>query len=124
MVTVLFTLAIISGPIGIAIARIKTKTIITLIIKRIFHAVFIVLGTIVGAQWLVIPGLPLTPRLIGLSSLCLCYVGARNEYFPNFKLLDRLGIKTRNKPEHGPVLKWRLGRRSDGKDGHGPEGQH
>jgi hypothetical protein len=103
--TILFTLAIISGPIGIAIARIKTKTIITLIIKRIFHAIFIVLGTIVGAQWLLIPGLPLTPRLIGLSSLCLSYVGARDEYFPQFRIVRRGG-------------------RSNGNDGHGPEGQH
>jgi hypothetical protein len=105
IVTILFTLAIISGPIGIAIARIKTKSFITLIIKRIFHGIFIALGTIVGAQWLLIPGLPLTPRLIGLSSLCLSYVGARDEYFPQFRIVRRGG-------------------RSNGNDGHGPSGQH
>ena len=124
LVTILFILAIISGPIGIALARIKTKTFITLLIKRIFHGVFVALATMVGAQWLFIQGLPLAPRLIGLTSLFTCYIATRNEYFPSFKILERLGIKTRNKPAHGPVLKWRIGGRSDGKDGHGPEGQH
>jgi len=105
IVTILFTLAIVSGPVGIAIARIKTETFFALLIKRIFHAIFIALGTIVGAQWLLIPGLPLIPRLIGLSSLCLCYVGTRDEYFPQFRIVRRGG-------------------RSNGKDEHGPSGQH
>jgi len=124
IVAILFTLAIISGPIGMAIARIKTKSVITLLIKRIFHGMFITLGTLVGAQWLLIPGLPIAPRLIGVTSLCTCYVATRNEYFPNFKILERLGINLGKKSEHGPVTKWKLGGRSNGKDGHGPGGQH
>ena len=109
IVMILFILAIFCGPIGIALARIKTKTFITLLIKRIFHGVFIALGTLVGAQWLLIPGLPIAPRLFGITSLCTCYIAIRNEYFPAFKILNRIGIKTG---------------RSNGKDGHGPEGQH
>jgi hypothetical protein len=124
IVTILFTLAIISGPIAIVIARIKTTTFIALIIKRIFHGLFVALGTVVGAQWLLIPGLPFAPRLIGLASLCLCYVAARNEYFPEFRILERLGIQTKNNSEYGPVLKWRKRGSSSGKDGNGPEGQH
>ena len=124
LVTILFTLAIISGPIAMAIARIKTKSIITLLIKRIFHGMFITLGTLVGAQWLLIPGLPIAPRLIGVTSLCTCYVATRNEYFPTFRVLERLGINHGKSSEHGPVTKWKLDGRSNGKDGHGPGGQH
>lgn len=124
IVMVLFTLAMICGPIGIVLARIKTKSLITTFIKRIFQGMFITMGTIVGVQWLLIPGLPIAPRLFGLTSLLTCYIAVRNEYFPSFKVLQRLGMKPRNKPAHGPVLKWKFGGRSDGKDGHGPEGQH
>jgi hypothetical protein len=124
IVMVLFTLAMICGPIAIALARIKTKSLITTFIKRIFHGMFITLGTLVGAQWLLIPGLPIAPRFFGLTSLFTCYIAVRNEYFPSFKILERLGIKPRNKSAHGPAMKWKLGGRSNGKDGHGPEGQH
>ncbi len=121
---ILFILAIFCGPIGIVLARIKTKTFITLLIKRIFHGVFVALGTVVGVQWLLIPGLPIAPRFIGLTALLTCYIAVRNEYFPSFKVLQRLGTKPRNKPAHGPVAKWHFGGRSNGKDGHGPGGQH
>ena len=124
IVAALFILAITCGPIGIALGRIKTKTLVTLLIKRIFQGMFIMLGTLVGAQWLLIPGLPIAPRLIGLTSLFTCYIAMRNEYFPSFKILERIGIKPRNKSAHGPAMKWKLGGRSNGKDGHGPEGQH
>ena len=124
IVAALFILAMICGPIGIALGRIKTKTLVTLLIKRIFQGMFIALGILVGAQWLLIPGLPIAPRFFGLTSLFTCYIAVRNEYFPSFKVLQRLGMKPRNKPAHGPVAKWHFGGRSDGKDGHGPEGQH
>ena len=109
IVAILFFLAIFCGPTAILIAKIKTHSPITLFIKRIFHGVFIALGTLVGAQWLLIPGLPIAPRLLGITSLCTCYIAIRNEYFPAFKILNRIGIKTG---------------RSNGKDGHGPGGQH
>ncbi|NCV41789.1 MAG: hypothetical protein EBW17_01205 [Actinobacteria bacterium] len=109
IVAILFFLAIFCGPIAILITKIKTHSLVTLFFKRIFHGVFITLGTLVGAQWLLVPGLPIAPRLFGITSLGTCYIATRNEYFPTFKILSRLGIKTG---------------RSDGKDGHGPEGQH
>ena len=105
IVMVLFTLAMICGPIAIAFGRIKTKSLVTLLIKRIFQGMFIMLGTLVGAQWLLIPGLPIAPRLFGLTSLLTCYIAFRNEYFPSFKVLQRLGIKRRNKSAHGPAMK-------------------
>jgi hypothetical protein len=109
IVAALFILGVISGPAAILIAKIKTKSLITLLIKRIFHGIFITMGTLVGAQWLLIPGLPIAPRLIGITSLCTTYIAMRNEYFPDFKITKRLGIKSG---------------RSSGKDGHGPSGQH
>ncbi|MBU6313885.1 MAG: hypothetical protein KJS70_02515 [Actinomycetales bacterium] len=124
IVALLFLVAITSGPIAIGIARIRTQSFIRLFIKRIFHGIFITMGTFVGAQWILIPDLPIFPRLVGLSALCTCYIAARNEYFPNFKVLQRLGIKTGKASGHGPVIKWKLRGRSNGKDGHGPEGQH
>lgn len=136
LVTILFAIAIISGPIAIIITRIKVHTPLALMFKRIFHGLFILMGTMVGGQWILIPGLPLFPRLVGLSSICLCYVGSRDEYFPQFRITQYLGNKTGlkkslpnqtgeiNKPAFGPVAKWRQGGRSSGKDGHGPSGQH
>ena len=124
IVAILFFLAIFCGPTAILISKIKTHSLVTLFIKRIFHGMFIALGTLVGAQWLFIPGLPIAPRLIGLTSLFTCYIAIRNEYFPAFKILERVGIKPRNKSGHGPAMKWKFGGRSNGNDGHGPEGQH
>ncbi len=136
LVTILFAIAIISGPIAIAIARIKVQSPLALMLKRIIHALFIVMGTMVGGQWILIPGLPLFPRLIGIFSIILCYIGSRDEYFPQFRVLEYLGNKTGlrksekkeigeiNKPAHGPVAKWRKRGSSNGKDGHGPSGQH
>lgn len=143
LVTILFAIAIISGPIAIGIARIKVRTPLSLMFKRILHGLFILMGTMVGGQWILIPGLPLFPRLIGIASICLCYIGSRDEYFPNFRilsiltkkvnsLLEQKGWKTipvrtpivENKPATGPVAQWRRSGRSSGKDGHGPSGQH
>lgn len=143
LVTILFAIAIISGPIAIGISRIKTRTALGLMFKRILHGLFILMGTMVGGQWILIPGLPIFPRLVGLASISLCYIGSRDEYFPQFKvfsiivkkingLLEKKGLKTipvrtpviENKPAYGPVAKWRTSGRSSGKDGHGPGGQH
>lgn len=143
LVTILLAIAIISGPIAIGIARIKTQSPITLMLKRILHGAFVLMGTMVGGQWIFIPGLPLFPRLIGVTSIVLCYIGSRNEYFPEFRIfailtkklngfLQQKGWKTipvrkeiiENKSEFGPVAKWRPFGGSNGKDGHGPSGQH
>jgi hypothetical protein len=143
LVTILFAIAIISGPIAIGISKIKTQTPLGLMFKRIFHGLFILMGTMVGGQWILIPGLPLFPRIVGFGSIALCYIGSRDEYFPQFRiisiivkkvnsLLEHRGWKTipvrtpivENKPAFGPVAKWRNGGRSNGKDGHGPGGQH
>ena len=123
-VGILFMLAIFAGPISILIARLKTDSLILLILKRVFQSLFIFAGTVIGGFFLMTRSMQIEIRLIGLISISLCYIGVRNEYFPSFKILERLGIKRRNKSAHGPAMKWKFGGRSNGKDGHGPEGQH
>ena len=124
LAVILFMLAIFPGPISILIAKLKTDSLLLLILKRVFQSLFIFVGSLAGGFILMIRSLPIGLRLIGVISIFLCYIGLRNEYFPSFKVLQRLGMKPRNKPAHGPVAKWHFGGRSDGKDGHGPEGQH
>ncbi|MEI7540097.1 MAG: hypothetical protein WCJ89_01310 [Actinomycetes bacterium] len=143
VVAILFLIAIISGPIAIGISRIKTRSFIGLIFKRILHGLFILMGTMVGGQWILIPGLPLFARIVGVGSIYFCYIASRNEYFPEFRvfaiitekinaLLARKDLKTipvrkrtlENKAVFGPAAKWRNGGRSSGRDGHGPGGQH
>ena len=90
IVAVLFFLAIFCGLTAILIAKIKTRSLVTLIIKRIFHGVFIALGTLVGAQWLLIPGLPIAPRLFGITCLTSHHYDpdinlGRPHWFPYFK---------------------------------------
>ena len=123
-VGILFMLAIFAGPISILIARLKTDSLILLILKRVFQSLFIFAGTVIGGFFLMTRSMQIEIRLIGLISISLCYIGVRNEYFPSFKILERLGIKSRTRTEHGPVKKFKLGGRSNGKDGHGPSGQH
>ena len=124
LAVILFMLAIFPGPISILIAKIKTDSLLLLILKRVFQSLFIFVGSLAGGFILMIRSLPIGLRLIGVISIFLCYIGLRNEYFPSFKVLQRLGIKRRNKSAHGPAMKWKFGGRSNGKDGHGPEGQH
>ena len=124
LAVILFMLAIFPGPISILIAKLKTDSLLLLILKRVFQSLFIFVGSLAGGFILMIRSLPIGLRLIGVISICLCYIGLRNEYFPSFKVLQRLGIKRRNKSAHGPAMKWKFGGRSNGKDGHGPEGQH
>jgi hypothetical protein len=123
-VSILLLILIIFGPIAILIARIKTQSLFLLILKRIFQFLFISVGTFVGLIFVTNRSLPFLLRVLGLITISLCYIALRNEYFPNFKILERLGIQRKNNSEHGPVLKWRKRGSSSGKDGHGPEGQH
>ena len=111
LVAILFLTAILSGPIVILLARIKFQSMVAQIIKRIFQAVLTLVGVIAGGQFLFAPGLPVSVRLIGIASITMCYIGVRNEYFPQFKLLSS-------------ILPSRSNGRSNGDDGHGPGGQH
>jgi hypothetical protein len=125
VVVMLFLIAILAGPISIALSSKFLKTrldskaslgiVILNLIRKAIHLVVVAFGNLIGVQFLLIAGLPLIPRLVGLFSVVTCYIGLRREYFPEFffarDLVAKLGISRKNG-------------RSSGNDGHGPEGQH
>ena len=125
VVVMLFLIAILAGPISIALSskflksRLDSKAslgiVILNLIRKAIHLLVVAFGNLIGVQFLLIAGLPLIPRLIGLFAVVTCYIGLRREYFPEFffarDLVAKLGISRKNG-------------RSSGNDGHGPEGQH
>jgi hypothetical protein len=125
VVVMLFLIAILAGPISIALSskflksRLDSKAslgiVILNLIRKAIHLAVVAFGNLIGVQFLLIAGLPLIPRLIGLFAVVTCYIGLRREYFPEFffarDLVAKLGISRKNG-------------RSSGNDGHGPEGQH
>lgn len=124
-VAILFLIALLAGPLSIALSsqfvksRLETKSSLAIVIlnllRKFLHLVLVAFGNLIGVQFLFIAGLPLIPRLIGLFSVITCYIGLRREYFPDFffvrDLLAKFGVSRKNG-------------RSSGNDGHGPEGQH
>ena len=125
VVVILFLIALLAGPISIALSsqfvksRLETKASLAIVIlnvlRKLVHFILVAFGNLIGVQFLFIAGLPLIPRLIGLFSVVTCYIGLRREYFPDFffvrDLLAKFGVSRKNG-------------RSSGNDGHGPEGQH
>ena len=124
-VAILFLIALLAGPLSIALSsqfiksRLETKSSLAIVIlnllRKFVHLVLIAFGNLIGVMWLLIAEIPLFPRLIGLFSVVTCYIGLRREYFPELffmrDLFAKLGVSRKNG-------------RSSGDDGHGPEGQH
>ena len=124
-VAILFLIALLAGPLSIALSsqfiksRLETKASLAIVIlnllRKFVHLVLIAFGNLIGVMWLLIADIPLIPRLIGLFSVVTCYIGLRREYFPELffmrDLLAKFGVSRKNG-------------RSSGDDGHGPEGQH
>jgi hypothetical protein len=125
VIIVLFLIAILAGPLSIALSsqfvksRVETKASLSIVIlnllRKFLHLLLIALGNLVGIQFLLITGFPLIPRLIGLFAVITCYIGLRREYFPEFFMMSNLFSKFGMSRKNG---------RSSGNDGHGPEGQH
>ena len=125
VVIFLFLIAILAGPISIALSSRAVKSrldsqaslgvVILNLIRKAIHLILVAFGNLVGVQFMFIAGLPLLPRAMGLFSVVTCYIALRREYFPEFfffrELRAKLGISRKNG-------------RSSGNDGHGPEGQH
>lgn len=125
VVIFLFLIAILAGPISIALSSRAVKSrlhsqaslgvVILNLIRKAIHLILVAFGNLVGVQFMFIAGLPLLPRAVGLFSVVTCYIALRREYFPEFfffrELRAKLGISRKNG-------------RSSGNDGHGPEGQH
>jgi hypothetical protein len=124
-VAMLFLIALLAGPLSIALSsqffksRLETKSSLSIMIlnllRKLVHLVLIAVGTLIGVMWLFIAELPLFPRLIGLFSVVTSYIGLRREYFPEFFFMRDLFAKFVVSRKNG---------RSSGDDGHGPEGQH
>ena len=122
---ILFLIALLAGPLSIALSsqfvksRLETKSSLAIVIlnllRKFVHFILVAFGNLIGVQFLFIAGLPFIPRLIGLFSVVTCYIGLRREYFPDFffvrDLLAKFGVSRKKG-------------RSSGNDGHGPEGQH
>ena len=125
VVVVLFLIAMLAGPLSIGLSsqfvksRLDTKASLAIVIlnllRKFVHLVLVAFGNLIGVQFLLISGLPLVPRLVGLFSVVTCYIGLRREYFPEFFFMRDLFAKFGVSRKNG---------RSSGDDGHGPEGQH
>ncbi len=125
VVVFLFLIAILAGPLSIALSsdflksRLSSQAslgiVILNLIRKAIHLLLVAFGNLIGVQFLLIAGLPLIPRIVGLFSIMTCYIGLRREYFPELffvrNLVAKFGISRKNG-------------RSSGNDGHGPEGQH
>ena len=124
-VAILFLIALLAGPLSIALSsqfvksRLETKASLVIVLlnllRKFIHLVLVAFGNLIGVMWLLIAEIPLIPRLIGLFSVVTSYIGLRREYFPELffirDLLAKFGVSRKNG-------------RSSGNDGHGPEGQH
>ena len=125
VVIILFLIAMLAGPLSIGLSsqfvksRLDTKASLAIVIlnllRKFVHLVLVAFGNLIGVQFLLISGLPLVPRLVGLFSVVTCYIGLRREYFPEFFFMRNLFAKFGVSRKNG---------RSSGDDGHGPEGQH
>jgi hypothetical protein len=125
VVAILFLIALLAGPLSIALSsqfvksRLETKASLAIVIlnllRKFVHLILVAFGNLIGVQFLFIAGLPLFPRLVGVFSIVTCYIGLRREYFPEFffmrDLFAKFGVNRRNG-------------RSSGDDGIGPAGQH
>ena len=125
VVVFLFLIAFLAGPLSIALtsqfvkSRMETKASLAIVIlnllRKFIHLILVAFGNLIGVQFLLISGLPLIPRVIGLFSIVTCYIGLRREYFPEFFFMRDLFAKFGVSRKNG---------HSSGNDGHGPEGQH
>jgi hypothetical protein len=125
VVAILFLIALLAGPLSIALSsqfvksRLETKASLAIVmlnlLRKFVHLILVAFGNLIGVQFLFIAGLPLFPRLVGVFSIVTCYIGLRREYFPEFffmrDLFAKFGVNRRNG-------------RSSGDDGNGPAGQH
>lgn len=124
-VAILFLIALLAGPLSIALSsqfvksRLETKASLVIVLlnllRKFVHLVLITFGNLIGVMWLLIADIPLIPRLIGLFSVVTCYIGLRREYFPELFFMRDLFAKFGVSRKNG---------RSSGDDDHGPEGQH
>ena len=125
VVVMLFLVALLAGPVSIALSskfvksRLESKASLALVIadliRKMLHLILVAFGNLIGIQLLFIAGLPLIPRVIGLFAIVTCYIGLRREYFPELFFARDLFAKFGFSRKNG---------RSSGRYGHGQEGQN
>jgi hypothetical protein len=146
LVAILMLIALLSGPVAIALTKLNSSNFIITLIRRMFHGFFVAMSLWVGMMFAFNPEVPFVVHLIGFYGLAMGYIASRREYFPEVRiiapLLARVGLNgltrhqitgnsTQSSPRSAdsssrqpPAIKWRRTGRSGGNDGHGPEGQH
>ena len=138
LVTILFMIVILGGPVAILLTKIRTEHIVLTIIRRFLHGFVITISLFINATVFWKPNHTFALYAISIFGISMAYIALRREYFPDVRIiapvLAKFGVKLwkkqkRSGNEHGsshfgPVVKWRHGGRSGGNDGHGPEGQH
>lgn len=92
-VLTLLLCALLAGPTAILISKIRTKSLIALVIKRFFQAIFILLGTVIGLIWIFIEGIPFFIHILGALSLITTAIAVRNEYLPEVRLKRKVKKK-------------------------------
>ena len=138
LVTILFMIVILGGPVAILLTKIRTEHIVLTIIRRFLHGFVITISLFINATVFWKPNHTFALYAISIFGISMAYIALRREYFPDVRiiapLLAKFGVKLwkkqkrsgneRGSSHFGPVVKWRHGGRSGGNDGHGPEGQH
>jgi hypothetical protein len=81
-VLTLLLCALLAGPTAILISKIRTKSLIALLLKRSIQGIFILLGTVIGVIWIFIEGIPFFIHILGALSLITTAIAVRNEYMP------------------------------------------
>ena len=138
LVTILFMIVILGGPVAILLTKIRTEHIVLTIIRRFLHGFVITISLFINATVFWKPNHTFALYAISIFGISMAYIALRREYFPDVRIiapvLAKFGVKLwkkqkrsgneRGSSHFGPVVKWRHGGRSGGNDGHGPEGQH
>lgn len=138
LVTILFMIVILGGPVAILLTKIRTEHIVLTIIRRLLHGLVITLALFISSTVFWKSNQNLALDAMAIFGISMAYIALRREYFPDVRiiapLLAKFGVKLWKKQKRsgneqgsshfGPVVKWRRGGHSGGNDGHGPEGQH
>ena len=138
LVTILFMIVILGGPVAILLTKIRTEHIVLTIIRRLLHGLVITLALFISSTVFWKSNQNLALDAMAIFGISMAYIALRREYFSDVRIiapvLAKFGVKLWKKQKRsgseqgsshfGPVVKWRRGRHSGGNDGHGPEGQH
>lgn len=123
LVALLMLTSFLSGPIAILLTRFKSENLFITIMRRIFQALFVLVGFYISFMFLTSALSPII-HLLGVYTITTNYIALRREYFPTFFVLNILKV---------PIPKWnwwhsprRIIKKRDtffDEDGNGPSSQ-